>query len=113
MASKEEAALVLENCAVFIKSAFRYMRDEHVAEFKKAYSFAIKELRKPPAVDTAVVRCKDCVYATYTQLHRGDEPVIWRCERFQCPLFDENSFCSWAAKKAQPIQKEKENAEHN
>lgn len=54
MTQKEEAALVLENCAVFIKSAFRYMRDEHVAEFKKAYSFAIKELRKPPVVDTAM-----------------------------------------------------------
>lgn len=59
----------------------------------------------PTADVQEVVKCKDCVYATYMLLHRDDKPVIWRCERMQCRLSDENSYCSWARRKAQPIRK--------
>ena len=60
-----------------------------------------------PAADVEeVVRCKDCVYATYMLLRKNSEPVIWRCERMQCRLSDENGYCSWAQRKAQPIRKE-------
>lgn len=60
-----------------------------------------------PAADVQeVVKCKDCVYATYMLRDKDDEPVIWCCERMMCILSDENSYCSWAKRKAQPIRKD-------
>lgn len=47
--TKEEAALVLENLAIFIKDSFRFMRPEHIEQFKEAYNLAIKALKEPPA----------------------------------------------------------------
>ena len=63
-----------------------------------------------PAADVQeVVRCKDCVYVNYRLFHIGEEPVIWSCERVQFRLSDENSYCSWAQRRAQPIRKENDN----
>lgn len=60
-----------------------------------------------PAADVQeVVRCKDCVYASYMWHNEDDKRVIWGCERMLCILSDGNGYCSWAQRKAQPIRKD-------
>ena len=44
--TNEEAKTILVNCTTFIKDCFKYMKDEHVEQFKEAYRIAIEALEK-------------------------------------------------------------------
>ena len=44
--TNEESKIVLINCTTFVKDCFKYMKDEHVEQFKEAYRNAIEALEK-------------------------------------------------------------------
>ena len=68
------------------------------------YEEVARRVNECETVDAVkVVRCKDCVYATYIGSAAGVDS-IFRCERTQLKLLDEDGFCSWAVAKARPIK---------
>lgn len=115
--TKEEAALVLENLAIFIKDSFRFMRPEHIEQFKEAYNLAIKALKEPPAdvqevkhgkwgiVEYEYFTCSACGESYFNDMdsHKMAEDYLKNNGAYK--------YCPWCGAKMDG--KDGEDAEHN
>ena len=52
--TREKSVIVLQNCASMLHDGTRFMKPEHVQEFREAYEMAIKALKQPEP-------CEDCI----------------------------------------------------
>ena len=73
--TSEEAKTVLINSKTFIKDCFKYMKDEHVEQFKEAYRTAIKALEKQIPKKPIINNC-GCMSRNVWYL---DRPCCPRC----------------------------------
>lgn len=85
-----------------LKESIRFEMMNLTIAQQKGCLYAIQAVDHAPTADVQeVTRCKDCVFATYIHDNQTNKFTIFRCEQTRKLLDDENSFCSWAKKKAQ------------
>ena len=74
------------------------------SDYEAGLDDAYAIIKQQPAADVQeVTRCKNCVFVTYIHNNKTDDVRIFRCELHSIPLKDEDSYCSWGKRCAQPI----------
>ena len=60
--TREKSVIVLQNCASMLHDGTRFLKPEHVQQFREAYEMAIEALKQPEPCEDAVSRA-DCLQA--------------------------------------------------